>query len=220
VLAEVDLAEDQARGEHRLHGPVGPRDAVAGQHRLRRLDRPAVGAQGKCLGHGGGAGLDHDEHAVVALAVARQVHRVRDDAPADGLHVRSGHALGGRAAVVLGHGAQHGAGQPLPGRPVGDGAGVEGQHLPARGLDALHELGLDLERPDEAIEVRAHDDVGLAALDHLDGGAQAPALGQRGAAGHVQFLEHFDQREAARLGGGDQGLALFGGAGAVVAAAG
>jgi len=56
---------------------------------------------------------------------------------------------------------------------------IEREDLPARPLHPLDHLQLDLQRAHEPIEIRHHQLIGPASLDHLDRRQQARTLGQR-----------------------------------------
>ena len=101
-------------------------------------------------------------------------------------------------ALVLAHGAEHRPRKPLAGRAVRDLAHVHGEHLAARPLDAGDELVLHPQRAHQPVEVGGDDHLGLAGLDGLDGPPQARAPLERGAAGHVQFLDRLQQASALR----------------------
>ena len=76
---------------------------------------------------------------------------------------------------------------------------VDREDRAAGPLDPLDDLGLHGERPDEPVEVRDDDHVGLARLDELDGAAQPVALRERRAAGDVQLLDRVDELEPVAL---------------------
>ena len=76
------------------------------------------------------------------------------------------------AAVVLGDHPEHRRGEPLRRGVRADLPHVDREDRAAGLLDPLDDLGLHGKRADETIEVRDHDDLGLACLDHLDGAAE------------------------------------------------
>jgi hypothetical protein len=127
----------------------------------------------------------------------------------DGASFRLRGPLGGHAASVLGDGAEQGSREPLPRAAVRDLADVDGEDRATRALDPLDDLGLDAERADEPVEVRDHDDVGIAGLDHLDRAAKAGTLLERGAAGDVELFQCLDEVKAVTLAGCRDTLTLF-----------
>ena len=83
--------------------------------------------------------------------------------------------------------AEHVRRQALRRRPVRQLAVVEREDLPARSLHPLDHLQLNFERAHQPIEIRHHQLIGPASLDHLDRRQQARALGQRQPAAHVDL---------------------------------
>jgi hypothetical protein len=77
--------------------------------------------------------------------------------------------------------------QPLRRRPVRQLAVIEREDLPTRPLHPLDHLQLNLERAHQPIEIRHHELIGPAGLDHLDRRQQTRALGQRQLAADVDL---------------------------------
>jgi hypothetical protein len=99
------------------------------------------------------------------------------------------------AALVLAHGAEHRAREPLTGAGVRDRAHVYGEHLPARRLDTIDDLALHLQRAHEPVEVRYDDHVRIAGLDRLDGAAQLVAMFKRRPTAHVGLVLDAEKRQ-------------------------
>ena len=80
---------------------------------------------------------------------------------------------------VLEHRPEHVRRQPLRRRAVRKLAVIQRKDLPARPLHPLDHLQLDLQRAHQPIEIRHHQLIGPAGLDHLNRRQQTRALGQR-----------------------------------------
>lgn len=207
--AESDLAEVDARAEHRLHAVVGALDAGAEQERPNLLDRSASGTLGEGL-------ADHRRHigirledAVGPTTVAGRDQREGRDAASDRPGLGLGAPLLGRPALVLVDGAEQDAGHPARRGRLGDLADVDGAHLASGILDPADDLALHAQRPDQAVEVGDDQDVGVAGLDRLDGAQQANAVLERRAAAYVQLVDRLDQLEPGAVAGRGDSVALL-----------
>jgi hypothetical protein len=77
--------------------------------------------------------------------------------------------------------------------------GVDGEHLPARRLDAPDHNRLDREAAEEPVEVGGDDDLGPSRLDRLHRGSEPGPVVKVRAAGYVQLLKDLDQVEPLAL---------------------
>ena len=131
-LAEAKLAEHDPRAEQRLRAVEAALDPVLAQVLARppppSRPRPAASTPPRPR-----APLRvRLEPAVVAAPVAGRHVRERGDAAATARRFASGRALGGHAAVVFGHHAEHRRGEPARGGVGADLADVDGQDLRRR----------------------------------------------------------------------------------------
>ena len=167
------------------------------QERLELDDRGSAVAALEHLADDGHELGDGDEYAVLAADVPGHDPRVRQHAARDGAGLGGRDLLAGHLGEVLEHRAHHVRAQAGGGGPVGQLAVVEREDLAAGLLDPLDHLELDLQRPDQPVEVRDHDVVGFLRFDHFDGLEQAGALGERALARDIDLGEVGDEPFAA-----------------------
>ena len=192
VLTELEQADCLLVEQHLADGVVRAHDAVATQVEPDLADRLAGSAQVEGV-------ADRQVGVRVELDGAVCVTPQAGDQPSGDVTLldRLGGAFDGalarRLRDVLVDGAEQGARQALDGGAVGDLPEVSGEHLAAGRLDAVDDLALHLDRPDEPVEVGDDEYVGAPVLDGFDGGEQSRTFGERLAPAHVQLVVRLDQ---------------------------
>ena len=186
------FTEHDAGLQEAAHAVVGPVDAMTSQELPHLSDRGPVAAHLEGL-PGDRSKLVGDQHPVLALGVAGNVHVPGGDPSGDGAGLTFSHATFHLPSLIFGNQAEEPGMEPFAIGGPGDFTGIEGEHAAPGFLHPVENLSLDLQGSEQPVEVGNDDHIRLAVLDAGKRSGQARTFTEFCPAGHIEFTVDGDE---------------------------
>lgn len=186
-VPEVKLTEHDAGLQEAAHAVVGPVDAMTSQELPHLSDRGPVAAHFEGL-PGDRSKLVGDQHPVLALGVAGNVHVPGGDPSGDGAGLTFGHSALHLPSLIFGNQAEEPGMEPFPIGGAGDFPSVDSEDTTPGFFDAFKDFRLHLQRSEQPIEVSNNKHVRIPFFDALERGRKAGTVRECRPSGHIEFL--------------------------------